>query len=169
MAPGHNHAAPSGETTTASSSSKAQKPSSKPAVTKAVPAVAKIGTPVRDGKFEFTITSTKITQKVGGEYLNKTAQGQFLLVSVTVRNIGNEAQMFDSSSQKLFDTDGREYSADGGAGIYLRDANSFLNTINPGNVVKGIVVFDVPASTKLDRVEWHDSMFSGGVEVTLAK
>ena len=33
--------------------------------------------------------------------------------------------------------------------------------------VQGIVVFDLPPNTALDRIELHDSMFSGGVDVKL--
>ena len=160
-------------TTTAGKSTAAAKApakSSAKAAAKPAAAAPKIGTAVRDGKFQFTVTGTKTASQVGDQYLNKKAQGQFLLVSVTVANIGDKAQMFDSSSQKLYDTAGREYSADAAAGIYLGEAGkSFLEQINPGNSVKGTVVFDVPAGTKLDKIELHDSMFSGGVDVKLVK
>jgi hypothetical protein len=127
-----------------------------------------IGTAVRDGKFEFTVTSVETgVATVGDEYLNQQAQGQYVLVHMTVTNIGGEAQMFDGSSQKLTDTAGREHSADTSAAIYLGDANSFLTDINPGNSVEGTVVFDVPADALPATIELHDSMFSGGVQVTL--
>jgi hypothetical protein len=146
--------------------SAAAKPSGTTAKASAIPG---IGRPVRDGKFEFTVIGVKTAKQVGNDFMNKKAQGQFLLVSMTVRNIGDKAQMFDSSSQKLFDAAGREYAADSAAAVYLGDANSFLNTINPGNSVKGIVVFDIPTGAKIARVELHDSLFSGGVGVRLAK
>jgi hypothetical protein len=87
-----------------------------------------------------------------------------------VRNIGDASRLFDASSQKLFDTTGRQYSAASEAILYLGDrAKSFLQQINPGNSVDGIVVFDIPAGTKLDRIELHDSLFSGGVAVKLSR
>lgn len=132
------------------------------------PAAAGIGTPVRDGKFEFTVTSIEPgVAQVGDQYLNQAAQGQFVLVHVTVTNIGDQAQYFDGSSQKLLDTQGRTHSADTSAAIYLGDANSFLNDINPGNSVEGVVVFDIPADATPASLELHDSMFSGGVTVQL--
>ena len=134
------------------------------------PAAAKFGTPVRDGKFEFTVTGVKTATKVGDQYLGKEAQGQFLLYSVTVKNIGDKAQLFDASSQRLYDSEGKEYSADSEAGIYLGDAgNAFLKQINPGNSVKGQIVFDVPKGTEIVKLELHDSPFSGGVEVVPTK
>lgn len=127
-----------------------------------------IGTAVRDGKFEFTVTAVEPgVASVGDELLSVDAQGQFVLVHVTVTNVGDAAQMFDASSQKLFDAQGREHSADSTAGIYLGDANSFLNDINPGNSIQGVVVFDVPADAVPASIELHDSFMSGGISVAL--
>ncbi|MCZ7422946.1 DUF4352 domain-containing protein [Verrucosispora sp. WMMA2121] len=130
---------------------------------------AKIGDPARDGKFEFTVKSSKCgVRKVGSDLLGATAQGQFCLITVKVKNIGKEAQMFDGSSQKAYAADGTEYSADGTAGLYANEnAETFLNDINPGNQVTGVVVFDIPKKVKLTKLELHDSPFSGGVEVSL--
>jgi hypothetical protein len=129
-----------------------------------------IGDAVRDGKFEFVVTKVDCSKsKVGSEYLNKKAQGKFCMVSVSVKNIGQEAQLFDGSSQKAMDAKGTEYSNDGAAEMYSNeDTATFLNEINPGNSSKGRLVFDVPKSTKLTALELHDSPFSGGVRVGLS-
>ncbi len=129
---------------------------------------AAIGTPVRDGKFEFTITQVETgVARIGTDVLGQDAQGQYVLLHVTVTNIGTEAQYFDGTSQKLLDSAGRTFSADTSAAIYLDESNSLLNQINPGNTVEGIVVFDVPADAVLTSAELHDSLFSGGVTVAL--
>ncbi|MFE5336815.1 DUF4352 domain-containing protein [Isoptericola sp. NPDC056573] len=143
---------------------KAEKPA-KDETSNELPAV---GDKVRDGKFEFTVTKLEDgVQEVGDEFLGETAQGQFVLVHMTVENIGDEAQYFDGSSQSLVDTKGRTHSADSEAGIYLDESNSFLNEINPGNKVDGVVVFDIPQNATPATLELHDSMFSGGVEVAV--
>ncbi|BCL12393.1 hypothetical protein GCM10017556_01320 [Micromonospora sagamiensis] len=131
--------------------------------------VAKVGQPARDGKFEFTVKSSKCgVAKIGTDLLGQKAQGQFCLITVNVKNIGKEAQMFDGSSQKAYAADGTEYSADSGAAMYAnKNAETFLNDINPGNQVTGVVVFDIPKNVKLTKLELHDSPFSGGVDVTL--
>ncbi|MFG1716111.1 DUF4352 domain-containing protein [Micromonospora sp. NPDC049203] len=133
------------------------------------PKTAKIGQPARDGKFEFTVKSAKCgVGKVGSSAFGATAQGQFCLVTLNVKNIGKESQMFDGSSQKAYAANGTEYSADGSAGLYAnKNAETFLNDINPGNQVTGVVVFDIPKGVKLARLELHDSPFSGGVTVSL--
>lgn len=134
------------------------------------PAMAKIGEVARDGKFEFTVASMECGKASVGtnEYLTKQAQGQFCLVNVTVKNIGNEAQTFDSSSQYLYDAANSKFSADGTASLYANPQGStFLNQINPGNSVTGILVFDLPKDKTPTTAELHDSSFSGGVKVSL--
>ncbi|MEU6034715.1 DUF4352 domain-containing protein [Actinomadura sp. NPDC047616] len=128
-----------------------------------------IGKTYRDGKFSFTVTKVrKGVRRVGDEYLGQTAQGQFVLVHVTVRNTGDRARTFDAGNQKLIDTSGREFQADSEAVIAMgEESRSFLEEINPGNGVKGILVFDVPRGVKIKAIELHDSMFSGGVTVPL--
>lgn len=132
------------------------------------PAAPGIGTPVADGVFEFVVTGVEPgVARIGDEMLGVEAQGQFVLVRVTVTNVGDAAQIFDASSQTLLDAQGRTHSADSGSAIYLPDANSFLTSVNPGNTVDGIVVFDIPAEATPVSVELHDSPFSGGVTVAV--
>jgi len=128
---------------------------------------AGIGTPVRDGKFEFTVTAVDPGKStIGTGSISKTAQGQFVLVHVTVRNIGNQQQSFDQSSQKMIDQQGRQLSPDTTAGVYV-DPNNFLAQINPGNSVEGLLVYDIPKDAVPTKLQLHDSPFSGGVTVQL--
>ncbi|MFH5821580.1 DUF4352 domain-containing protein [Georgenia sp. AZ-5] len=134
------------------------------------PAEAGIGTPVRDGKFEFTVTGVETgVPTIGDQYLNEQAQGQFVLVHLTVANIGDQAQYLSDSDQTLVDDLGREHSANSTAGIYLENNEVWLNEINPGNSVSGTLVFDLPVDAVPASIELHDSMFSGGVSVSLAQ
>lgn len=142
----------------------------KQAKTENKPATAKIGEVARDGKFEYTVASVECGKTSAGtnEYLTKQAQGQFCFVNVTVKNIGNEAQTFDSSSQYLYDAANAKFSADGTASLYANPQGStFLNQINPGNSVSGILVFDLPKDKTPVTAELHDSAFSGGVKISL--
>lgn len=132
------------------------------------PAAAGIGTPVRDGQFEFVVNSVECgVPQIGSADFGVTAQGQFCLVNLSVTNVGDEPQSFFGDAQRLFNEAGQEYGASAEAAIYLPEANSLFQEINPGNQLVGVVVFDIPADAVPFRIELHDSAFSGGVEVAL--
>jgi hypothetical protein len=130
---------------------------------------AGIGDQVQDGSFAFTVTDVETKQSLGSGFLKSDAEGSYVLVHVTVTNVGTEASTFSDSNQTLLDADGREFSADSGTAVmYLPDSQAFLNQINPGNKVDGVLVFDVPEGLAPAAIELRESMFSGGVTVSLA-
>jgi hypothetical protein len=142
----------------ASSSTKAQTP--------------KIGVATRDGKFEFVVKSIQCgAPNVGSDYSTKTAQGQYCLLDISVKNIGNEAQSLYSGNQYLYNAAGQKYSADDTATMYAEpidsSSSSWYNDINPGNSVEGKIVFDIPKDQTPVTAELHDSALSGGVKVSL--
>jgi len=130
---------------------------------------AKIGEAANDGKFEFTVKSVECGKtSVGSQYLTKEAQGQFCLLSVTVKNIGDEAQSLFSTNQKLLNAQGQQYAADDTATIYAApNGSSWYSNINPGNSVEGTIVFDIPKDQTAVTAELHDSALSSGVKVNL--
>jgi len=151
-------------TTNSSSKASTAKPSSKPSL-------AKIGEPARDGKFEFTITSLKcgvpsVSDSSG--YITKTAQGQYCLVNISVKNIGNKQQLFYENDQKLLNATNQQYSPDSTATLYNdNNTDAFLSEINPGNSVSGTLVYDIPKDQTPITAELHDSAYSAGVKISL--
>ena len=138
--------------------------------TKGENAVAgQMGKPAKDGKFEFTVTGMKCgVAGVGPAHFGQKAQGEFCLLDVTIKNVGESAEVFADVSQNAYDAQGAEYASDSGAATWAnKDYSTFLETINPGNTVKGKLVFDVPKGAKLTSVVLHESMFSAGVRVPL--
>lgn len=136
---------------------------------KAKPPGARTGMAVRDGKFEFVVTKvTNGPKRIGDEYLNETPQGRFLLITVKVTNIGDEARQLSDSNQKLFDTKGRSYEAHSTAAMLLPSNKVLFENINPGNAVTGTLVFDIPREAQPGKLELHDSLLSGGVTVNLS-
>jgi hypothetical protein len=123
----------------------------------------------RDGKFAFTVTGVETAKTAGNpsnQFEQTTAQGVYVIVSMTVRNVGNQSQSFFAANQKLKDTAGRQFSADSSADMWI---NQEIQTdINPGNQVNAKVAFDVPTGTQPSEIELHDSMFSGGTPVRLS-
>lgn len=133
------------------------------------PEVTGIGTPARDGKFEFTVNSYECgPTTVGEEFFEEEAQGQFCLLNVRVQNIGDERQFLSADAQKLLDDEGTTYSPSSSATFAMDpEGNTLFEEINPGNAVEGTIVFDVPQNAQITRAELHDSVFSGGVIVNL--
>jgi hypothetical protein len=133
-------------------------------------APAGIGDQVQDGAFAFTVTKVETGREALGDgFLRSEAQGSYVLVHVTVTNIGTESAMFTSANQTLLDAQGREFEADAGAAMMnVPDSESFLTDINPGNTVDGVLVFDVPQGLTPAAIELRESMFSDGATVALA-
>src|SRR3954466_1418390 len=130
---------------------------------------AGLNQPARDGRFQFTVTSVDCSQNtLGTDPVTTQANGVFCVASITVANIGNQAQTLDATSQYGYDAQNHKYSTDTAAEIYLPNGGGGpFNQLNPGSSVTGQIVYDVPAGTKLTKLELHDSAFSGGVDVNL--
>ena len=130
---------------------------------------AGIGDPVRDGKFQFTVTKVTHAKRIGSRFLGQAAQGDYTILHITVTNISNVAQTLDDSAQFVYDARGRKFSADSTADIYANGSSNsvFFNQINPGNSVHGKIAFDLPKGDTAVKAELHDSQFSGGVIVSL--
>lgn len=144
-------------------------PAGDPAAPPAPPTsdTAPAGAAVRDGKFEFRVTAVDPPVQTVGDnpFLQTTAQGEYILVHVSVSNIGDRAQTYFGSNQKLFDDQGKQFENDIVAEINLHDHSA--TTINPGNTIDVVLAFDVPAGTVADTLQLHDSVFSGGAKVAL--
>lgn len=138
--------------------------------TKPAEEMAKLGDPARDGKFEFVVSKVNCGQTVLGtnEYLQAKAQGEFCVLDISVKNIGDEPQTLFADNQYVFNAGGQKYSYASEAITALDEVGAiWLQEINPGNTVKGKLPFDVPKGTKLIKAELHDSAFSSGVQVEL--
>ncbi|SUE15753.1 membrane protein [Rhodococcus gordoniae] len=130
---------------------------------------ATMNTPVRDGKFEFVVNGveTGISTLGDNPYLAKEAQGQFVIVTMTVSNISDQPKSLSPSDQKLVDEQGRTFGPDTSAALNLDSDVPIWDKINPGNTVTMPVVFDMPVDAVPTAIELHDSMFSNGVTVSL--
>jgi hypothetical protein len=133
------------------------------------PEMAGVGDKVRDDDYQFTVTKVRCgVSRVGSEWLGEKAQGQFCLVSMRVKNVGDAPINYSSENQTLVDRKGRDYSPDDEAWIYLDDSDVF-GEINPGNTLKTTVPFDIPKKAKPDYLLLKAGVwgFSEGVRVNL--
>ena len=123
---------------------------------------ASLGDAVSDGEFTFVITQFECGKRsIGGGFLGERAQGEFCVAEMTVTNTGDEPATLGSGNQMLFIGDA-EYEA---TTILSGDDSIFLDDINPGNKISGFVAWDIPRGGRPDRLELHDSAFSGGASV----
>jgi Domain of unknown function (DUF4352) len=102
---------------------------------------ATLGDEVRDGKFAFVVNSISPSTSTIG---TTKPRGQWIIVSLTVTNTGNEPQSFFVQNQKLIDNQGREYAADTMAALSINQDDAMIIDMNPGFSAKVQVPFDVP-------------------------
>jgi hypothetical protein len=116
----------------------------------------KLGVPFRDGSFEVTVTrvETAVRQldiddaaKSRGEKPWRPANGQYVLVYLTAKNVANAPANCSISDSALVDDAGRTYSSAllvGGAPPVGQGLGS--DNLQPGASGNGFIVFDVPTS-----------------------
>jgi hypothetical protein len=148
----------------------AKAPAAKAPAAKAAPG---IGSKVVDGKFQFTVTKVERIGKTlpVAEFMPAvTAQGEFIVVRINVKNVGNEAQTLSTfMSQKMLTADGKTFDCSTDVtSLKGYNTSDMLKGINPGNAVTNApILFDVPVGAKITSLELHDSPFSGGVKVAI--
>lgn len=104
------------------------------------------------GDFKWTFLTNKQQKSFtsGGIFQSSyVADGTYLIIQVEVENVGKQAEHFDNSFMKLLDIKGREFISDDSAtaaynGHSFALFSGFGDTINPGIIKKGYVVFDIP-------------------------
>ncbi len=120
-----------------------------------------------DGPLTFAVTSvdsgTTVTDPEN-EFLTKDAQGEFIVVHLTVSNTSGDPAQFLGTSQKL-KAAGQVYSIDDQATFYV--GGGFVD-IPPGGQVEVGLAYDVPPGTVPEAVELHADPTSPGVELPVA-
>jgi hypothetical protein len=127
-----------------------------------------MNTPARDAAFEFTATAVSCGRRVlSSADITRQARGEYCLLWLTVRNLATEPRTFGSLSTATDDRN-NTYGNDGSAEFPVNPAaQAFLEAIDPGATARGVLVFDVPAGTRLSAVELHDSAFTPGVKINI--
>lgn len=105
-----------------------------------------IGDVVTVGDVEYIVNGIEQSSTVGNQYLNTTAQNQFLIVSVTLTNKGTEALDVSSSFFKLKSNE-KTYEASSDASVYLAEESIAYESINPDASFTGKIAFDVTQET----------------------
>lgn len=120
--------------------------------------IYKVGDRVVVGDIAYTITNVRTANSVGDEYLNAKADGIFVIVDMTIENLGKESSTISSSYVKIVDSQGRTFESDTDAWIYIEN-NILARQIQPGLPVKGQAIYDVPKGITCD-LQVTDSLWS---------
>ena len=134
------------------------------------PATATVGQSVRDGQLSFVVTSMQPPAKFFTDRLGtpQTAQGEFIIVRLSVTNIGYEPRTVTATDQFLISNRGQRFATSAANSSLQGSEKIFLQKINPGNTVYGVpLLFDVAAGSTIATIELHDTFSSAGVKVKL--
>jgi hypothetical protein len=150
-------------TETVTSTTKVAPPSAQATATEPAPPLAG----AVDGPLTFSITGVESGTTVTdpeNEFLTKDAQGEFIVVHLTVQNTSADPGQFLGTFQKL-KAAGQVYSVDDQATFYV--GGGFVD-IPPGGQVDVGLAYDVPPGTVPETVELHADPTSPGVELPVA-
>lgn len=156
---------PSTQTRVSTTTSRLPRPT-----TSAPPTIAPAGSTVRDGPMEFRVESVTRSKTVGdpsgNPYLTSTADGEFVVISLSIRNVGDETVNYFGHNQNLIDADGRAHDAAHDADTIMNagDGNP-MGAIEPGAELRVRLGFDLPPGTPLLALELHSADQSDGTLV----
>jgi hypothetical protein len=119
-----------------------------------------------DAGITFAVSGVQTAPTVQNEDapVEKTAQGEFVIVNMTVLNSGDAPTTFLGTLQKL-KAAGAVYNIDDEATFYL---NGGLAELNPGDTADVGLAFDVPPGTVPEVLEVHGDPVSPGVDIPLS-
>ena len=131
--------------------------------------VAKIGDALKVGDLVFTVKDAGLTKELKSPLGNK--KGNWMVVTVAVKNESKEAVTIDSSFFKLLEGDGTTYETDSDNLMYLdAEQNFFLEQINPKLEKTGKILFAIPDGVKDLKLQVQTGAFGTETgEISLAK
>jgi hypothetical protein len=126
---------------------------------------APIGGETVDGPLSFAVTGVETGTTVSSTDapVEKTAQGEYIIVRMSVINTSDAPAQFLGTLQKLH-AGGTTYTIDDEATFYV--GGGFVEIPPGGEVVVG-VAYDVPPGTVAESIELHTDPLSPGVRLPL--
>jgi hypothetical protein len=122
--------------------------------------VIKIGETTKIDNLKFTVTNVGKVKEVGpAGNVFKVKDGDFVVLDMTVENVGTKASAFDGEMAKLYDADNTLYDLNLEAAAATVNAagatykNVWFGTLQPGEKAATKAVFEIPAGVKGLKVE----------------
>ena len=117
----------------------------------AAPPTPQMGVPYAAGNWEYTVHEVTRTKSLGDRFLKDDAKGEYVVVGVTLKNVGKENFTLNSHDFTLYDAAGVKYNtgSSSGAGTWAKahgyDGGALTfstGQMPPGVPVKYVLVFD---------------------------
>jgi hypothetical protein len=123
------------------------------------------GSEAADGPLLFTVTGVETGTVISSTDapIEKTAQGEYILVRISVINTSDAPAQFLGTLQKLH-AGGTTYNIDDEATFYI--GGGFVEIPPGGEAIVG-VAYDVPPGTVAESIELHVDPLSPGVQLPL--
>lgn len=116
-------------------------------ISESKPEQKKIGDFVEVGNFVYKVKNIAFTKHLGNEFIHETADGIYLIVWLSIKNISKESRIVDNALFKLTDNSGTEYepSLNGITALEMSGGKTlFLKQCQPNITTSGFIVFEVP-------------------------
>ncbi|QLH84987.1 DUF4352 domain-containing protein [Halosimplex pelagicum] len=100
---------------------------------------------VGDGgkSIRYRVADLSVQSSVGGEYISEEADGEFIVIDLSMTNVANESVSVSSNLYTLVDSQGREYDVDTDAMAVVENPVIF-EQLDPGVGKDGVLIYDVP-------------------------
>jgi hypothetical protein len=111
------------------------------------PTYAKIGDEITIEHFVYRVNGVRFAKSLGNEFAKQTADGIYLIVDLSLKNMDNEEHTLDNSMFKLTDASGTEFESSTDATTALEmdgKETLFLKQCNPKIQKQGLLAFEVP-------------------------
>ncbi len=115
------------------------------------PVAGTIGEQITVGNFIYKVNNVQLTKSIPAEFLSATANGLYLIIDLSIKNISSETRLIDNGLFKLTDKNNNQFetSIEGGSALEMDGANSlYLKQSKPGIQTEGFLVFEVPEKKK---------------------
>lgn len=137
----------SSNSASSTSSENSQSSGSKTTEADNAPTYAKIGDEITIEHFVYRVNDVRFAKSLGNEFTKQTADGIYLIVDLSLKNMDNEEHTLDNSMFKLTDASGTEFQSSTDATTALEmdgKETLFLKQCNPKIQKQGLLAFEVP-------------------------
>jgi hypothetical protein len=115
------------------------------------------GVPMQMSSMTVRFVSKRVTKTVTNSTLGQSAsaQGMFVIVTVTITNNTQMPQLFNQDSQTVLQIGNSSYSISSKGDETDTGSDGWTNEINPGEHATGDLIYDVPSATVASEYPTH--------------